>query len=744
MPISHSGPNTGITADRKTPEKLQFLIDHYPTMTKPQLAQTLGETTRWVKRALVTLAQEGKIVRKVPAKSPEELLTAEKWPEPVKKRAIELREISRTTTQEISDILKQEFGFIIKPGALEFWFIRFGCSMDSKMEWLEKHLPKEEAFSLLEQKYRLVDISRYLKEKYNTYISDDKILDYFQKIGIPSLKQKLQTDLNQKIDDLNPVWLAYQIKNHVTLQKMADTMKVSTTSITKALRKINLKPLHHGTVWDYTLEPLKKQLHDVPLAKVPEEDYYQMCLGWFAGDGSLNQHARFQISHTLSQFSYLYVKARVLRWQLRAVHMTPPVHLKNDFIGGKEQFGITCTKMDFLLDYTNPDGSKNLEKIFEDLNDLGWACYYMDDGSYLGSDYLEICMGEDQKNNFKNKFRFEELTSLKNLKITGIKPEYILPSLSYKYFRNAEVGEYWKDKFPELFNLDIKTCVDLSLINRYNITLTPGLLKKSQNFYLDTYHCPEFKVSEAYLKKEFYLLSRESMRRLIKNKTDIRDTQIGWGLMKHFCKDVFQTMQLNSKTILDSFNTELKEFFETSLDINHSLLPPFIYDLLLSYNKQLSWLTPGIARVLVEDYCPENGIVYEPFSWTNSVMLGAVTAGRSFSTSIEQDHLLQTSKFFELKDINFVIPDKINLIILTIPGFGLKINGIQITKTWFNRQLQDLKQLAEQKKCVLLVQLPEMELQKETFTDFRNWLKIRQKNTKVARKIYVWDFRNKI
>jgi len=54
-------PNRGKTVDRKTPDKIQFLIDNYGKMTKVDLAKNINETKRWVKRQLKKLFKEGKL-----------------------------------------------------------------------------------------------------------------------------------------------------------------------------------------------------------------------------------------------------------------------------------------------------------------------------------------------------------------------------------------------------------------------------------------------------------------------------------------------------------------------------------------------------------------------------------------------------------------------------------------------------------------------------------------------------------
>ncbi len=51
----------GCTKDRKTEEKLQFIIDNRGKMTRNQMAETLEETPRWIKRQIALLRKNNKI-----------------------------------------------------------------------------------------------------------------------------------------------------------------------------------------------------------------------------------------------------------------------------------------------------------------------------------------------------------------------------------------------------------------------------------------------------------------------------------------------------------------------------------------------------------------------------------------------------------------------------------------------------------------------------------------------------------
>ena len=153
-------------------------------MTKPEMAQAIGETPRWVKRSLARLAKQSKITRMNPSKSEEELLSEEKWLPEIKNRAISLRIDFLKYQDEICETLKNEFEFVISVGALNFWFKKFNCPFPTKEDWLKRFLPIETIKSFLEKGYRRIDIVNYLKDRYGVYISDDIVSLYIRSFPI--------------------------------------------------------------------------------------------------------------------------------------------------------------------------------------------------------------------------------------------------------------------------------------------------------------------------------------------------------------------------------------------------------------------------------------------------------------------------------------------------------------------------------------------------------------------------------
>jgi len=130
--------------------------------------------------------------------------------------------------------------------------------------------------------------------------------------------------------------------------------------------------------------------------------------------------------------------------------------------------------------YLNADGSKNYEKIYSELNPLGWACYFMDDGSFFNGQVMSI--NNKLCDNFINRYIFGEKTDIGQLAVKSIDPQYVIPGFSYKC-PDQNVGDFWKSYFPELFNPSIKKDLDLSFVKEMTINDNSLLLDEVINFH---------------------------------------------------------------------------------------------------------------------------------------------------------------------------------------------------------------------------------------------------------------------
>jgi transposase len=176
--------DSGKTRNRKNNSKDQFIKDNYGKMTYTEMAAILKESHRWVKRCLDRLTKEGKIIRINPNKPADTLLTENSWNPQIKNRAISLRIDYLKSTHEICDLLKEEFGFKIEVSTMAFWFKKFSTPYPTKEDWLKRFLPIESAKKLRNKKYRISDISLYLKDSHGVYISDDIIGKYLRSLDL--------------------------------------------------------------------------------------------------------------------------------------------------------------------------------------------------------------------------------------------------------------------------------------------------------------------------------------------------------------------------------------------------------------------------------------------------------------------------------------------------------------------------------------------------------------------------------
>lgn len=179
----------GKTTSRGSGVKIQFLKDNYDKLSRDELAEQLGENRRWVKRRLQNLFDSGALIPHRPQPAKEDMISEDKWTEPIKARAFELRRKYLKTLKEVSETLNKEFGFKIETGSLHLWLHRLGCPALTKQEWLKEYFPAKEATKLIEQKYRLIDISKHLQAQYGIRFSEDLLGLHLSAIGVSTAKK---------------------------------------------------------------------------------------------------------------------------------------------------------------------------------------------------------------------------------------------------------------------------------------------------------------------------------------------------------------------------------------------------------------------------------------------------------------------------------------------------------------------------------------------------------------------------
>jgi hypothetical protein len=153
-------------------------------MTNLEMAKTLGEAPRWIKRCISLLSKQNKISLIRPNKPKEDLLNEEKWIPEIRNKAISLRMDLLKNNVTICYILKTEFDFEICPSTLTFWFGKFNCPFPTKEEWLERFITPEIVKNLLNKKYLRKDIVNYIKDTYQVYISEDIVNLYIRSLNL--------------------------------------------------------------------------------------------------------------------------------------------------------------------------------------------------------------------------------------------------------------------------------------------------------------------------------------------------------------------------------------------------------------------------------------------------------------------------------------------------------------------------------------------------------------------------------
>lgn len=704
MPLkSRKGP----TADRKTPEKEQFLIEHYNTMSRKELAQALHESPRWVKRQLRILASTGKITHKNPP--PEITLNESAWSENIKQRAIELRTKYLKPTHFITKALKKEFNFDINTGALQYWFDKFGTVGKTKQEWLKEYLSKELAIELLDKSYFMIDISNYLKEKHDVYVSDDLILTHMQKMDLPSQKLKRIADIRAKAQTFSKEWLNQEIQAHSGLRILGEKMGVSKTVIMNRLNEENLSLIKHRKIWSLNLENLRDNLlkiEPIPAGSIPKEDIHQMFLGWLAGDGHLDTNGRFVVNHSLAQLDYICLKAKILGNNLSNI-CTVPQKVSDKYYGGKEQINLSFPNFERYCEYLNEDGSKNYEKILSELNPLGWACYFMDDGSFYNTDSIKTIMSMHHKlaDKFENKFMYGKKIQSTQLEIKGIDSQYIIPGMQYKI--NKPAGEYWEKYYKDLFNPTLKCDLDLCFVNTYTIDRNPLLLHDTINYYHKR-GFPYFKISDDYIRKEFSSLLSLDTSYFWRDTSVLKYITTGNSIFKHFMPHMVEAKYRGVSPIktFDNYQMFLK-VIEYTLKRNKSILPDYIYESLIYFNGGVVGFPCTVAKAIVTKFTNKDDIVVDPCAGWGGRLLGTKACDRQYFgfEPWEKTYvcLNEMSKFLNLTNVaiensNFNLgkaPNKCHLIFTSPPYIDLEIYGKPLNIENWKELMRDIFKYAE-------------------------------------------------
>lgn len=696
---------TGVTADRKSSGKLQFLIDNHSKFTRKQLAEALHESERWVKRQVHLLIDAGKLSPSKPL--PEKVFSSDDWTEKLKSRVMELHNRYLKSTESISSILREEHGVIINTAALGYWMRKFGCRERTRMDWLKDYMPKESMEKLIDQGMLMIDISKYIKSKYNVYIIDDIVLDYVHSLGLMSQRQHRNYDPTVKIDRCTKEWIEGRINSHIGLVDIAKEIGVSTTILSRKIKELGLEAIEHRIVWSKHLDDLRDDLMNVPpIEGLSPDDLHQMLLGWILGDGHIDRSGRIIINHSLIQTDYLYLKARVLKRHLSNVCTVPRGEVLGDkfFIDKKEQLGISCPGFIEYTRYLLPNGEKDLEAIVKELGPLGWACYYMDDG-YYGNTWL-ISAKKGMIDLLKNKYNFGGQNGNHSLVINDIDESFIIPSMRYKT-SSDDIGSFWRPLVLELFDPIITKDLHLSLINSHLCDKDDSLLNKA----VDYYHkrgFPFIELSDTYLKKEMGNLYKLQTGYMWKDGGVVRLIDTGNNIFKHFMCHMAEA-QYKHTSPMEVFNSFMpfRKCLQYCLKSKKSILPNFVHNALVYFNGGVSGFPCGTAKAIVEKFSKKGDTIVDPCTGWGGRLLGTVSSGRHYvgfePWGKTHDSLMTMTKFFGIDNFKVhhgdfdgsLAPDKCDLVFTSPPYLDLEVYGKPIRRDRWDALIKDIFLYAE-------------------------------------------------
>ena len=624
-----STPRHGPTADRKTPEKLSLLVQNYSTSTKQQLSELVGESPRWVKRQLALLKSSGRIA---PKRSRPELTYKESdWPVDVRNKAVELREHKKMDLPEISDQLANLYGFKISVSALGFWLRRFGSRAQTTEQWLEKHVSAGDLRSKIKDGVRLVDLAKGIESSHGVHIGEDELLAYMNRSGVDSFKVARSKAIAERTQRLDAAWMSAKVLQKASLDEIASDAGVPVARLRDRMREEGIAPVAKRVEWSKDLECLRQDiLSCAPMPQRPSaDDLHQMTLGWLAGDGHLGSYGRFTVNHGLAQVSYLYVKFQCLRPYVTTV---VTVGEKNAVIKGavaksSEQLGISCPGMGRYLGYLKKDGSKNHERIFAELNELGWACYFMDDGSHGPV----MTMAKSMIPSFAGRFKFGVSSGSTSLPFSGVDDSYILPVFRYKLKEiGGSFGAYWRALFPELFDVSVKDDLSLSFVNDWTARSSPASLQTAVSYY-HRRGFPWPSCSDDYLKATWEGLVRLPTGGMWRDPEIVRYNNYGDAIFKNFMTHL-PLASYRQASPMGIFNGEetLRKSLEYCAASSRSILPKHLYDSLYHFNGGVSAFPCPVAKTLADRYCTVGGVVVDPCAGWGGRMLGVASSGRSY------------------------------------------------------------------------------------------------------------------
>jgi len=624
-----STPKSGITADRKTPEGIKFIVDNYTSMKNTEIASHLGQTPRWVKRQISLLKKKGLIKPK--RSTPEVFLEKSSWTPAMIDRVKFLSLHKKMSYRQISSCMKREFGISVSKHVVGWWLRRFGIKSIDNQEWLQEHVDADCIKEMLSRGLRVVDMVGEIESKRGVHVNDDDVLLYIKNLGLDGQRWYQIKRIRGVVEAYSDEDFEDALKYAGSVSAFSRKIGVSKTVLRRRMVDSCISVPERRISWSADLDTLRSLLFsrdEMNLRPAPHE-MHQMILGWLMGDGHLDITGRFVVNHTLSQVSYLYVKAQILRERLTNVVTVPRKGQAYEecLIVSEEQIGISCPGFKDYVRYLNEDGSKNFEMIASELDDLGRACYFMDDGS--AGDVVTVATSLVDV--LKNKFFFRNVQGKKLLHIDQVPASYILPCFWYKSSDSTSIGSYWSTYFPELFNPVVNDDLDLSFVNTWVVESTPSVLDSAVDYYRSRgFPLPSY--GDEYLSRSWELIKSFESKYLWKDNRTLRYANLGDELFKHFMPHmcVARYRKTSPMKAFSGYST-LSSSLRYCLNSNKSILPKFVYNALMFFNGGVTAFPSVISKAVVEAYSDPGAVVVDPCAGWGGRMLGALSCGRSYT-----------------------------------------------------------------------------------------------------------------
>jgi len=620
-------PKHGITADRKTPENLQFIIDNYEKMTRPELAKSLGQTERWIKRQVALLKKSGAITpkRKPPAIIADESL----WTPTLKERAQHLLLHEKMCYEDIASRIQQEFNIPLTKHAVGWWLRRFGCGAVTNKEWLKNHVTKQDIEAMLSRGLRVADMTREINSSRGVHVNDDDLLVYIKSIGLDGQRWYRIKNVRKVVSDFEGGKFEEALKEAGSVSELSRRLSVSKTVINRRIVEDDIELPEQRIAWSGELESLRNSLEVCPPMSIrPKDgDAHQMILGWLLGDGHLDLHGRFVVNHSLAQLSYLYVKRQILRPYLNNIVTVPRKGqaYEDGVIISEEQLGISCPGLQDYCRYLNKDGSKNHEMIASELNDLGIACYFMDDGSKGNV----VSVSRSVADRLTGKFFLKEKVRPNLLRILPPKSQCILPSFWYK-LDEVNPGGYWSNFFPELFTVRVSDDLTVSFMNSWVANRDADSVSSATEYY-HRRGFPWPSYSDDYLLRSWEMIKSFESRHLWKDTDTLRYANVGDELIRHFMRHMSEASRRGTSPMktFSGFST-LSSTIEYCLKSKKSALPKFLHDALMYFSGGVTAFPSVVAKAVADRFCVGGGIVVDPCAGWGGRMLGTLSSGRRY------------------------------------------------------------------------------------------------------------------